>query len=391
MNSKPHILFISSWYPNRKQPTHGIFNRHFAEAAAQHHRVSVIHISSEDHLKTEFEFDQVVEKDIFSIQVYYRKVNSLLPLWSAYLKRKRYLKAAEQAYGLLLQKTGKPDLIHLNVVMPAGIAVLHLYQKTGIPFVVNEGWTGYMKADGRYKGWFMKHFTRRVLSPASRILPVSEDLKTAMQAHGLKGHYHVLPNVVQCGVFVPGEKHQDPVTRFIHVSTLDPLQKNVEGIILALKTALETEPRLQLQIAGDGENKAALEKRVKDLNLQNQVSFLGLLGETELARRLGESDALVMFSQFESFGVVIGEALACNTAVICSSCGGLGNLVKDEMGIQVQPGNVTQLTQALLHLSGNKSFFRSEKPRQFILERFSKDVIASEMRTLYGEVLREKR
>lgn len=64
------------------------------------------------------------------------------------------MKAYQLGYKKLFDQKSAPNLIHLNVVLPAGLFVLHLHKKLNIPYVVNEGWTGYLKEDGSYKGFY---------------------------------------------------------------------------------------------------------------------------------------------------------------------------------------------------------------------------------------------
>jgi len=142
MEGRNHILFISSWYPNRKNPTHGIFNKTFAKAAALYNKVSVLHVCSDELLTTDFEIVELNENSITTIIVYYKKVTSAFPLFSQLQKKRRLISAFEVGYLQLTGKTGKPDLIHLNVTMPAGFAVHYLSHKYQLPYIVNEGWTG---------------------------------------------------------------------------------------------------------------------------------------------------------------------------------------------------------------------------------------------------------
>src|SRR6478672_5101254 len=99
MKSK-HILFISSWYPNRNNTTHGIFNRYFAEAVSLFNKVSVIHVCSDENLKNDFEL--VPEEDrIRTVTVYYKKVTSPLPVIAPLQKRKKILEAFSKGYSYL--------------------------------------------------------------------------------------------------------------------------------------------------------------------------------------------------------------------------------------------------------------------------------------------------
>lgn len=363
------------------------------EAAALHHKVSVLHVSSEQDLKHQQEVLTEQKENIWTHYVYTKKISLSIPILSQWLKRRRMLKAYDLGFENMKRERGLPQLIHLNVVLPAGIGVLHLHKKHSIPFVLNEGWTGYMKEDGSYKGFFVKLFTQKICKAASCILPVSQDLMTAMQSHGLKGKYKVLPNVIQTQIFKPlsipalGEAEG---SSFIHVSTFDPRQKNTLGLLRAFKKALEKKPELNLLLVGGEENQSELRDYVKQNALQNKVQFKGKCNAEELAVLFNQSKALILFSNYESFGVVIGEALACGLPVICSECGGQTNTLGPELGLKVPAKNEEQLCAAILTMAENKVVYNKATLRDFVTERFSEAVIAQELKVVYQEILNHK-
>jgi L-malate glycosyltransferase len=223
----------------------------------------------------------------------------------------------------------------------------------------------------------------------------------AMQSHGLKGKYKVLPNVIQTQIFKPfsppalslrPEFIEGGVegSTFIHVSTFDPRQKNTLGILRAFKKALEKKPELNLVLVGGEEHQSELREYIKQNALQNKVQFKGKSKAEELAVLFNQSKALILFSNYESFGVVIGEALACGLPVICSQAGGLANSLGPELGLKVPSKNEDQLCAAILNMAENKVVYNTTTLRNFVTERFSEAVIAEELKTLYQEILNQK-
>ncbi|MBL7931427.1 MAG: glycosyltransferase [Bacteroidia bacterium] len=388
MKGSKHILFISSWYPNRNDPTHGIFNRHFAEAASLQHKVTVLHVTSDASLDKKFE---IVEEDLAGIRtitVYYKKVKTGFPVFSQFIKRKRLITAFDKGYEILKHGSGTPDLIQLNVAMPAGLGVLHLTAKYNLPFVLNEGWTGYMSADGSYRGFFLKWFTRKIVSKAKVIMPVSETLEDAMKQQGLKGNYQIVPNVVNTNTFERVmEKRSDDVLRLIHISTLDQRQKNVLGIINAVQSVLETNIKIQLTLVGEGDDRTMLEEQVNQKGLQDKVTFKGVVLKDEIVKEIQRHDALVMFSNYESFCVVIAETMACGKPVISSRCGGLTSLITEDLGYTVEPGDESSLSTVILKLHSNYQNFDPMKIRKFVTDNFTQEIVSGKLNKIYSSVL----
>ncbi|MCC6370284.1 MAG: glycosyltransferase [Bacteroidia bacterium] len=391
MTKQKHILFISSWYPNKNNVGHGIFNFNFAKAAALNNRVSVIHVSSNSGQTQLFELEEKNTDGFFEIQVYYKKVESNIPLWSNWLKIKRQKQGFDLAYERLLQKGAAPDLIQLNVVIPAGFGAMHLAKKHRLPYIVNESWSGYCAEDGNYKGFLLKLITKKIIRHAKAILPVSNFLKQAMLSQGLSGNYKVLPNVVDTSRFVPMPKPEEPVTRFIHISSLTNREKNIDGIIKAFTKALKINEQMELWIVGDGEEREKWQTLAKISDKKGRISFKGRLQSNNLVEAINQCDALLMFSYFETFCLVITEAWACGKPVITSNAGAIKDYMQPEFGVMVEKGNEAELTKAILDFAANKKKYNSDKMRTFVVENFSPEKVAAGLNNVYDEVLGEGR
>ncbi|MEY2495551.1 MAG: hypothetical protein QOJ45_2043 [Verrucomicrobiota bacterium] len=97
--------------------------------------------------------------------------------------------------------------------------------------------------------------------------------------------------------------------------------KGVDLLFEAL-ASLDSKPRLT--IAGDGPDRARLEKQTRDLKLNAQVDFIGNQTSSELAKILNEHQILVVPSRWrEPFGIVALEGIACGCVVVGSADGGL--------------------------------------------------------------------
>ena len=91
-------------------------------------------------------------------------------------------------------------------------------------------------------------------------------------------------------------------------------QKGIADLLATLKWLRETLPDFRAIIIG--KSKDALEKPVTDLGLAANVAFSGLVSEEEKFRLLKASRVFVMPSHYESWGLVVGEAVAAGIAVV---------------------------------------------------------------------------
>jgi L-malate glycosyltransferase len=385
-----HVLFISSWYPVRDNPTHGVFNRYFAEAAALYHRVSVLHVASEQSKDSRWETVVSEEENILTVTVYYPRVTISIPLIAQMLKFRRRKAAFRAGYRKLESLAGRPDLMQLNVIMPNGIGALYLSKMYGLPYVISENWSGYTKEDGNYKGIVQKYLTRKIVSRAKFLMPTSDYLMEAMCSHGLEGRYRVIPNVVNTDEFVPVPRVPDGMVRFIHVSSLNDREKNVSGILRSFAKALEQRRELELVIAGTGEDEQLYRSLVKACGMEGRVIFTGRLMRSQLVKEINRCDALVMFSNYETFCLVIPEAFACGKPVITSAAGAIPSYMKPELGIMVPVKDEKALTDAILGFAENPALFDAGRIREYTVEHFGYKRVGARLSEIYKQALGEK-
>jgi glycosyltransferase involved in cell wall biosynthesis len=381
-----HILFISSWYPGRNNVTHGIFNRNFALAAALRSRVSVLHVSPDPGLTKGYSAESFDDAGIFTVQVYYPAAKRLPSFLGKIMQHLRRLHAYKKGFKIIREQKGLPDVIQLNVVLPAGPGATMLSRAYNIPLVVNECWTGYDPLDGRYSGLAMKLLTKRVLRRARVVMPVTSYMRKVMEQHHLEASYRIIPNVVDTETFKPVPAANKDALRLIHVSALDDAQKNVRGILAAVRSAAERLPALRLVIAGDGPDAGLLKQKTVDMGISDRVRFAGRLSAVELAAELNAADALIMFSNFESFCVAVPEALACGKPVITSDAGGIMSYFTRELGLVVPAGDTVALAQAIVELSQRRQDFDPQFLRGFVVDRFTPRVVGDLLHEVYQKV-----
>lgn len=106
---------------------------------------------------------------------------------------------------------------------------------------------------------------------------------------------------------------------------------------------------VKLWIAGEGEQRRALEVQASRLGLDTAVRFLGR--QEDKAGLIAACDVVCMPSRREGLGVAALEAMALGRPVLASRVGGLGEAVEDEVsGLLVPPEDVAALGLALTRL-----------------------------------------
>jgi glycosyltransferase involved in cell wall biosynthesis len=115
--------------------------------------------------------------------------------------------------------------------------------------------------------------------------------------------------------------------------------------------------------------------------------FLGHLSQKEVMEELLNSNVLCLTSRYETFGVIIIEALACGMPVIATDCGGPSELINEKNGLVVKCDDVTELAEAMLTMFSNYEEYSSEHIRLDCLGRYSGKKISQRLLHIYEAVV----
>jgi len=128
------------------------------------------------------------------------------------------------------------------------------------------------------------------------------------------------------------------------------IRKGVEVLLEALRRMTDSATVATVWIAGDGEHRAALERRATALGLgADRVRFLGRVSARGVRELLGRAAALVVPSTYEGMPLVVLEAMEAARPVIASRVSGIPEVVVDgETGWLVPPEDPPALERALV-------------------------------------------
>ncbi|AKO98483.1 Glycosyltransferase [Marinovum algicola DG 898] len=156
-------------------------------------------------------------------------------------------------------------------------------------------------------------------------------------------------HIVHCGIdparYDPAPRQGPPHLTF--VGRLAAV-KGVPVLLEALSFLKGELPGLRVTLIGDGPERARLEQDAADLGLRDVVDFAGYRSQSEVARALKVTDALVLPSFAEGVPVVLMEAMAAGRPVITTGVAGVSELVEHgKSGFLVPPGDAQRLAQAI--------------------------------------------
>jgi colanic acid/amylovoran biosynthesis glycosyltransferase len=150
-------------------------------------------------------------------------------------------------------------------------------------------------------------------------------------------------------------------------------QKGQIVLLDAFKELVRRGVEGNLVLAGDGEMRPLVERRIAELDLKGRVSITGWIDESTVRRLLVESRGLVLPSFAEGLPVVIMEAMAMRRPVLSTAIAGIPELiVQGQTGWMLPAGNVASLVEGLellLTTSTSELDAMGEKGRARVKER----------------------
>lgn len=380
------ILWLCSWYPSKADPFNGDFIQRHARAAAAFNDIYVIYVAGDNSGKTSKKEKEIRKSDGLTEHIVFFPVSSsFLGKIRAYFN---YLFVFKQAIRRYIVEIGKPDLVHVQVPIKAGLLALWLKKRYKVPFVITEHYGIYNEETGKdsylNRSKIFKNYTRRIFQQASVFVSVSKFLAEGVNRIVGKTNNIILPNTVDTNIFFYAPKKKTDF-RFIHVSNMVPL-KNAEGILRAFKAYTETGGTATLQMVGNLND--TLPGYAASLGLaSDKVCFKGIVSYQQVASEMQESDCLILFSNIENSPCVIGEALCCGLPVIATNVGGIPELVNSENGILVNLGNEDDLLSAMKAMFANANKYDRKKIAEDATAKFSYSVIGKELDDIYNEIL----
>ncbi len=148
----------------------------------------------------------------------------------------------------------------------------------------------------------------------------------------------IVENGVDLARFAPVARRSstaDGTTRFVFVGRL--VDWKAVDILLHAMAALPADSNIQLDILGDGDQRASLELLAQEIHLEDRVNFLGFLPQEKVAEYLNQADALVLSSLYECGGAVVLEAMAKALPVIATDWGGPSDYLDETCGVLIEP------------------------------------------------------
>jgi len=377
---KPYTLIIPSWFPTADQPINGVFIEKHVEAISTFRNVVVMYVAGE---KNKCKEENVISPSYLR----YKHLYANSP--SRAFNQIKYIWAQFKAYRYLTRKFGKPELIHLHVVFPAGIFVYLLLLFDRIPLIITEHWTGYLAEDGRYarQSAIIKKITRTLFSKARKCSVVSEYFMDILSDWKLIDRRRL--SIVYNILAIPTEdvvKKEENDLKGLYVGSLNDTHKNISVLINAVEIVSHKYPSFTMTLVGGGDETEHFMQMASAKGLLNTVIFFkGFVPNNQLTEIYRAHGFFILTSNFETFNIAAAEAMLSGLPVVSTRCGGPTEFVNEKTGIWIDHTNADETANAIIKLIENRSAFDARSIALQTREKFSYNKILEQLKELYRD------
>jgi glycosyltransferase involved in cell wall biosynthesis len=243
------------------------------------------------------------------------------------------------------------ELVHVQCVSSNGYYALRAARSLRLPLVVSMQGELTMDAAQIYqRSAAMRHSWRRLVRAADVVTGCSQqvlDEAVAVYGPGLASKARVIRN----GVDVAAVRAAEPFARarpyLLGIGRL-VAQKGFDTLLAAFAQLAGEHSELDLLLAGEGPERAALERQARAAGLQRRVEFLGGVPAAQAFRLFRGATAFVLPSRHEPQGIVVVEAMAAGAPVVATRVGGVPETIQDGTnGLLTEPDDAAALAKTL--------------------------------------------
>jgi len=326
------------------------------------------------------------------IKIYRMYKKSLFP--SSLFKSLYIRKQSDIGIGLFekyISENGMPDIIHAHNCLYAGVIAHNIKRKYKVPYAITEHSSAYGRNGIRC--WQIDQI-QKVFDEVDYKSAVSHSLaKDIENIIKIKfSNDEIIHNIIDESFESEVVLNQNPANDkfvFLTIAHLDA-NKNTEGLVRAFARQFRGKDKFKLVIGGDGGLKDKLVELCSELGIIQQVKFEGFMTRERIIRAVKECNAFVLASVYETFGVVLIEAMAMGKPVISTDSGGPREIINESNGILVPVNDIKALSDGMLHMYENINKYNPIEIRCACIGKYGQKAYVSKLLNIYENVINKK-
>ena len=284
----------------------------------------------------------------------------------------------------------RPELVHahtshgLSFIRASAYVFLTrvVFRRPVILHIHGSTFDDFIRTDSRALAWYQSF----VFQLPCKIIVLSSYWEDVLSERTSKDSIEVLPNAIDSNVYDPEPHALTP--HIVFVSNLIE-RKGVAELVEAIEhIEAQEQPEFKMTVAGKG----PLSERVSTLaNEHENVTYLGYVSEEAKRSILEEGSIYVLPSHAEGLPIAILEGMAAGNAIVATDVGSIPEVIGEDNGRTIPPGDVTELHQAITYLVENPDTVEDMASRNLavIEEAYSWSAIAGRLEVIYDSCMNE--
>ena len=281
-----------------------------------------------------------------------------------------------------LIKEYQPDIIHFNSnISPKGIIRDYIssiiIKKRKIPFIIHcHTNVGYKLKNNKISNYLLKKF----FNNANKIIVLNTNSLNYSKKITMTP-ICIIPNFIDLYNFKGNDyKVNEKISNVIFVGHVRK-EKGIDELLIAAKKFHD----IQFNILGP------ITDDYKNYIFDSNVNAIGSVTYYEVIDHIKKNDIFIFPSYTEGFSLALLEAMAVGIPIIATDVGANKDMIEDKGGIIIPPKDYQSLIDAINELKEvNKRKYMSKWNIQKVKKYYDIDVVISELRRLYVEVINKK-
>lgn len=368
-----NILVVSRGIPDSKNPLSGIFEFDQAKALASiGHNVMF--------LALDFRAIRIRRKwgiyaykkdgvDVCKLSIPIGRYRKSMPILQFF---------ALLAFRYIVRRNTMPDIIHSHFFHITTIATV-FKRKYNIPLVYTEH-SSFLNGEPTKIDKLNHKLLKYALNNSDSVISVSRSLSDNIKKiYGQDSS--IIHNIVDTSSFKFVERNRKSNFHFLSIGLL--IERKRFDLLIEAFIKADFNDNVYLSIIGDGSERESLQSLIDKNNMASRIRLLGQKNRSEIQEEMSKSDAFVLASKGETFGVVYIEAMLSGLPVIATICGGPENYISENEGILIHTDNLDELTTALKTMYDKAYTYNAFAISEKCKSEFSPKTIARKITDIY--------
>lgn len=366
------VLILTHSYPDAINHWRGVFVQEQAKALCTIHEVIVVYFKVDNTHLAPFSKYTFVKRKNQQITEYELTTGRSFSV----LNQLKYLSNTYSFIKKEILRNNKIDIIHSHLSYPAGFLGTIIYKRKGIPNILTEHST-----ISKYSRSFIhKACVKYTLKNSPGLACVSNALQKEISTVTDR-EISVIHNVIDIDKFRLAESDPDKV---INIGFLGGLSNPNKGLDLLLKAVSILENKdIVLHIGGKGTLKDSYHQMSEEIGISGNCRFYGEIPPEKVTDFYSKLNIFVLSSRYETFGIVVVEAMACGLPVIATKCGGPQEIITPSTGLLVSKDNAEELAEAISFMSSNLKIYDRAAIRNYANDTFGQSAFLAKISSAY--------